>query len=161
MSAAWLAFLAAVAVRTAIVLTSLVVGIRLVGKRHVGEMAVHDILLILLMANAVQNAMTRGNGHLSVALVSAGTLISMGWLAAVAFRSRPILERFVSGKPTVLVHRGKVVSDNLRREQVTREQLALALRTQGVARVEDVRLAVLEANGAISVVPDTKPGEER
>ncbi len=72
------AFLAAVAVRTAIVFALLLVGVRLTGKRQTGEMNANDLLLVLVLANAVQNAMTQGNGRLAVALVSSGTLILLG-----------------------------------------------------------------------------------
>ncbi len=148
--------LPAVAVRTAIVLAGLVLGIRLAGKRHIGEMAVDDILLILMTANAVQNAMTTGSGRVSVAFVCAGTLIAAGWLGGVVFSRFPFLERRVSGAPTLLVHDGVAIRRNLRREHVSRDQLMLAVRKQGLGRVADVKLAVLEANGAISVVPRDK-----
>jgi uncharacterized membrane protein YcaP (DUF421 family) len=144
--------LSALGVRTILVVVVLLAGIRLAGKRHVGEMRVDDILMVLMAGNAVQNAMTEGDGHLMVAVVCAGTLILVGWIAALGFGWVPMFERGLSGTPVVLVHDGAIVRANLRREQLTREQLMVAVRKQGVANVEDVRLAVLEANGLISVV---------
>ncbi len=150
-------FLAAVAIRTAIVLVALFAGFRVVGTRHVGEMSLHDILLVLLTANAVQNAMTSGSGHLAVAVVSAGTLLVLGWVAAAAFGYRRLVSA-VSPTPRILVHDGRVIRENLRRTQVTHEQLMAAIRSQGLVRPSDVTIAVLEMNGAISIVPRRSRG---
>lgn len=154
----WPALLAAVAVRTATVLVGLVVGVRLIGRRPIGEMSAHDLLVVLLVSNAVQNAMTHGEPRLSVALVSSGTLIGLGLLAAWAFRANPALERALVGRPIVLVCDGRVVRRNLRQGQVTREHIDEAIRKQGVAGLADVTLAVLEVNGQISVVPKDHAG---
>ncbi len=149
--------LSAIAVRTAIVLVTLFVGFRVAGTRHVGEMSLHDILLVLLAANAVQNAMTSGDGHLAVALVSAATLLLLGWVVAAALEHRRLMKT-VNPTPRILVHDGRVIPGNLRRAQVTHEQLMAAIRSQGLVRPSDVRIAVLEMNGAISVVPRQRQG---
>jgi len=145
--------LAAVAVRTAVVLGLLVVALRWTGKRQAGEMKSHDLVTVLVAANAVQNAMTRGDGRLGVALVSAGTLIFLGWLAATALGRRPGWQRPFVGVPTVIVEDGRPRGRDLRREGVSREQLEAAVRDRGLADVRDVRLAVLEVDGTISVIP--------
>jgi uncharacterized membrane protein YcaP (DUF421 family) len=153
MATASFALLATTAARTALVLIALVIAIRLAGKRHTGEGSTGDILLVLTMANAVQNAMTKGDGHLLVALVSAATLLGVGWLIAVVLERRPGLQPWVSGQPTLLVHDGRILRGALQREHLTEERLMVAVRSQGLARVEDVKLAVLEVNGSISVIP--------
>src|SRR5512142_1889978 len=112
-----------VVARTAIVLIALFAGLRLLGRRRAGEGRVHEILLILLMANAVQNAMTSGSGRLSVALVSAGTLILAGWVVGIAFRRRPALQRRIGGAPTLLIHDGEIQRENLRAERLTHDEL--------------------------------------
>jgi uncharacterized membrane protein YcaP (DUF421 family) len=84
--------LTAVAIRTIIVLVALVAGARYFGPRQLGEMHSHDLLMVPLMANAVQNAMTKGDGHLGVALVSSGMLLLAGWLVGVATSRHPALE---------------------------------------------------------------------
>ena len=145
-------FLAAVAVRTAVVFLALVVGLRLTGKRQAGEMNPHDLLVLLLLANAVQNAMTYGNGRLSVALASAGTLIGLGWLFAALQSRRPALESWTVGVPVVLVENGRMIRRIMRQEGVTREDLLAAVREQEVADLSGVKLAILEVDGTISVV---------
>ncbi len=151
-------FLAAVAVRTAIVFVLLVVGVRATGKRQTGELNVHDLLLVLILANAVQNAMTKGDGRLSVALVSAGTLVLLGWLLATLTSRRPRCESWLVGAPTVLAQDGRAVRRHLHREGVSEGELMAAVRDQGLAGLAAVRLAVLEIDGTISVVPREEVG---
>jgi|SRR5581483_9535400 len=153
MADAGVGFLAAVAVRTAVVVFALLVGLRLTGKRQAGEANLSDLLLALMMANAVQNAMTKGDGHLGVALVSAGTLIFLGWLAATLLSRHPGWERWAVGGPTVIVENGRVFRRTARREGVTDQELMAAVRDQGLADVADVKLAVLECDGSFSVIP--------
>src|SRR5437870_9282541 len=100
MSHAFVLFLIAIAARTAIVLFGLVVGLRVLGKRHCGQMNLCDLVLITCLANSVQNAMTAGKGHLSVGFVSAGTLLLLGRLLTELFVRRPALEKRIIGTPT-------------------------------------------------------------
>lgn len=151
-----LVVLTAIAARTALVLLALVVGVRVSGKRHIGELNVYDLVLVLVVASAVQNAMTKANSRVTVALVSAGTLMLLGWLVAKADTRWPGLERRVMGAPTVVVQNGRLNRRNIRREGVTEEEVLAAAREQGLADLADVRLAVLELDGAISVVPATR-----
>src|SRR4051794_26591454 len=101
-------FLAAIAVRTAVVFVLLVVGLRITGRRQAGELNLHDLMLVLMLANAVQNAMTKGDGRFSVALVSSGTLLLLGTLFAALQSRHPSCERFVVGVPTILVEGGRL-----------------------------------------------------
>jgi uncharacterized membrane protein YcaP (DUF421 family) len=145
--------LTAIALRTAIVFVLLVVAVRGTGKRQTGEMNVHDLLLVLVLANAVQNAMTMGNGHLTVALVSSGTLLLLGWLLAVLLRRHPAWQPVLLGTPTILVERGRLIRQNMKREGVTETDLLGAVRQQGLLDLGGVKLAVLEIDGSISVIP--------
>ncbi len=147
-----------IAARTTIVLVALGLGLRFLNKRHVGEMRLHDILLVLLASNAVQNAMAAGSGRLLVSIVAAATLISIGWVVAVVFDWSPFLEKHLTATPVVLVHEGTVLRRNLRRGRLSEEELAEAVRKQGILRVGDVKLAVLETNGSISIVPKEHEG---
>lgn len=148
-----LPFLAAIATRTAIVLIWLFLGLRIMGKRQVGQMNVYDLALLMALANAVQNAMTSGKGDLSVGIVSAGTLLGMGWLASRLFIRLPNLEERVVGTPTVLLHDGHIERENMRREHLSDRELMAALRQTGLPDPNEVKLAVLEVDGSISVVP--------
>lgn len=148
-----LGFLAAIAARTMIVLIVLVIGLRVTGKRQAGELNLPDLILVLVLANAVQNAMTNGDGRLPVALVSAGTLIACGWIFAWLVRINPTVHQRLTGSPTVVVENGRALRQNLRREGVTQEELMQSFREKGLADLADVRLAILEPDGTISIIP--------
>jgi uncharacterized membrane protein YcaP (DUF421 family) len=145
--------LAAIAVRTAMVLVGLVIGVRVFGRRQAGEMNVYDLLLILMMANAVQNAMTKANGNLLVAFTSAGTLLLLGWLIGAVIARRPWLRAKLLGSPTVIIHDGQIVRANVKREGLTEDEVATELRKRGLTEIDAVRLAILEIDGSLSVVP--------
>jgi len=146
-------FLTAIAVRTAIVLVALIVGVRIFGKRQLGGMNVYDLVLVLALANAVQNAMTRGSGQLAVGLVSSGTLLVLGRLLGLAFVRRPSLERSLVGIPTVVVQDSRLLETNMRREGVTEAEVLAAVRGYGLSDLSEVKLAVVEPDGSLSVVP--------
>jgi uncharacterized membrane protein YcaP (DUF421 family) len=148
--------LIAIACRTAFVLIYLVLGLRLFGKRQLGQMNIYDLTMIMLLANAVQNSLAEAKGSIMVGVVSATTLVLLGRaLTQMFLRSRRFQERLV-GSPTVLIHNGHVQDDHMRRECITREDLLAALRSHGLTDPRDAKLAVLEVDGSLSVVPKRK-----
>jgi uncharacterized membrane protein YcaP (DUF421 family) len=113
-----------------------------------------DFLLLLLLANAVQNAMTGPDTSLLGGLVAAGTLFFANLIVAwIARRSRRT-EHLIEGTPTLLVRRGHILSMNLEKEGITRDDLLRVLREHGVGHIEDVRTAILEVDGSISVLKE-------
>jgi uncharacterized membrane protein YcaP (DUF421 family) len=141
-----------IAFRAAIIYVVVLLGLRLTGKREVGQMTPFDLVLLLLIANAVQNAMTGPDTSLTGGLVAAATLLAMNTLVTrVVWRSRTV-RRLVGGTPTLLIHQGKILQEHLTKERISAEDLHQALREHGVNRVEDVSLAVLEIDGSISVL---------
>ena len=141
-----------IAFRTAVIYLVVLIGLRLTGKREVGQMSPFDLVLLLLIANAVQNAMTGPDTSIGGGLVAATTLLAINALVtAIVGRSRKARE-FVEGTPTLLIRNGRILRQNLAQERVTEDELHQALREHGVARVEDVSLAVLEIDGNISVL---------
>jgi uncharacterized membrane protein YcaP (DUF421 family) len=138
--------------RTSIIYILVLIGIRLTGKREVGQMTPFDLVLLLLIANAVQNAMTGPDTSLTGGLVAAGTLLFINFIVnGLVFRSIKV-QRWVEGTPTLLIHEGKIVGKNLEKEKITADSLQQALREHGVSSVNLVHLAVLEVDGAISVI---------
>jgi uncharacterized membrane protein YcaP (DUF421 family) len=145
-------FLTTIVARTAIVLIALLVGIRLFGKREMAGMTVFDLVVILALANAVQNAMTRGSGILGVGIVSAGTLLVVDRLLAALFVRKPSLETRLTGVPVVVVQNGRIEREPMQREGITTEEVMATVRSYGLNSLDQVRLAVLEADGTISIV---------
>ncbi len=139
--------------RTAIVYLALLAGLRLAGKRELGQMTPFDLVVILLIANAVQNAMVGPDTSVTGGLIAAGVLIAANYGLAIARRRIPMLRRAVEGTPTLLVNDGKFVSEHLRREGLDEDEVLMAIREHGFADIDDVRSAVLETDGSISIVP--------
>ena len=150
-----------VVARTAVVYLFLVLILRLSGKREVGQMSILELIVILLISDAVQNSMVGEDTTLLGGLVAVLTLLGLDYgLSRATGRSRR-LRRAIEGEPRLLVRDGQLLSKALREEKVEPEKVRAAIRAQGLARVEDVRLAVLETDGSISVVPmDKAPGRD-
>jgi len=149
-----------VALRTTIVYLALLLGLRLTGTRQLGQMSTFDLVLLLIIANAVQNAMVGPDTSLAGGLVAAGVLI--GWhtvIDRVRRHSRGVA-KWLSGAGIMLINHGAVLEEHARRAGISRDDLLQALREHGVSSVQDVRLAVLEPDGAISVIrnDDLVPG---
>lgn len=141
-----------VILRTIIIYIIVLVGIRLTGKREVSQMAPFDLVLLLLIANAVQNAMTGPNTSVTGGLVAAGTLLVVNAIITrLSFRSLK-LRKELEGTPTMLIHRGELVKKNMQKEHITIDEMEQALREHGISTIRDVGLAVLEVDGAISVL---------
>jgi len=142
-----------IVVRTLAVYLFILVAFRLSGKREVGQLAPFDFALILLIANAVQNAMVGPDTSLAGGLVAAAVLLAANFaLGRLASRSRKV-ERLLRGQARILVNRGHVHEDALRYESISHEELMQALRENGCGTLADCRLAVLEVDGSISAIP--------
>lgn len=145
--------LIAIAGRAAVVYVALLVGLRLMGKREMGQMTVFDLVVVLLLANAVQNAMVGADTSVQGGLVAAFVLLIVNRLVAVARFHSGVWGRLIEGSPTVLVQEGQVLDAAVKKEGLERSQVEMAMREHGIASIADVRLAVMETDGSISIVP--------
>ena len=139
-------------VRSVVVYAFLLGLLRLTGKRQVGQLAPFDLVLLLVLSNAVQNSMNGGDNSLVGGLLSAATLVGLNFLVGLATYRSKQLEALVEGRPEVLIHNGKLYEAVMARAQLTHHELNVALRQAGCASAEEVHLAILENNGAISVI---------
>ncbi len=144
--------LLAIALRAAIIYIIVLIGIRLTGKREVGQMTPFDLVLLVLIANAVQNAMVGPDTSVTGGLVAAGTLLMANALVSYLVWRYKKVRKLVEGTPTLLIHSGKIIKRNLAKEKVPTEALHQALREHGIEKIEEVKLAVLEIDGSISVL---------
>ncbi len=145
--------LSVLAGKTAVVLVVLTALYRVLGKRSLANFTVYDLVTVMAVANAVQNAMTAGRGQVLVGICCSATLLLLAFGISRVFTSIPASERVVLGEPVLLIHGGRVLTDRLRREHITQNQLQEALRAYGLAAPSEVKMAVLEIDGSISVVP--------
>ena len=139
-----------IAGRTAAIYLLVLIGVRLSGKREVGQMTPFDLTLLLLLSNSVQNAMTGPDTSLLGGVAAALTLLGMNYLVAELSGGNRRFRRFVQGQPSLLVHEGKVIESHMAKEHVSMDELQRALREHGLASYHDVALAVLEVDGSIS-----------
>lgn len=139
--------------RSAVVYVFLLVLLRLTGKRQVGQLAPFDLVLLLVLSNAVQNSMNAGDNSLVGGLIAAGTLVALNMLVGAATYRSKRLEALVEGRPQILIHGGKLYPQAMEDARLTHHELNVALRATGCACIEEVQYAVLENNGTISVVP--------
>ncbi len=149
-----------IALRTTIIYLALLVGIRLTGSRQLGQMSAFDLVLLLIIANAVQNAMVGPDTSLAGGLVAAGVLLFWHQVIDRLRRSSRVFSRLLAGEGILLISNGAILEAQLRRAGVTRDELLQALREHGVPTIDQVRLAALEPDGAVSVIryDDLLPG---
>ena len=142
-------------IRSVVVYLLLFFALRLAGKRELGSVSTADLIVVLLLSNTVQNAIIGDDTSMIGGLAGAAILLLINrGLVLASYHSRAF-RRMVDGLPVDLVVDGEVNEHALNREQVTLDELAMAVREQGVAEFEDVRRAVLETNGLISVIPES------
>jgi len=142
-----------IAAKTLVVYVFLVTGLRLLGKRELGQMNIYDLVLIVVLGNAVQNAMMNNDNSLVGGLIATTVLLIANRLLNTLMRHSKRVERLMVGEAALIVNDGHPIRDRMQREGVTQEQLLAALREHGLARVEDAHMCVLEVDGSISVVP--------
>lgn len=146
-------YLTGIAARTAIVLVALILGVHFFGKRGVGEMNLLDVLMILLIGNAVQNAITTGSGELSVGLASVVTLLAVDWLFGWLTSRNQKVQQFIAGDAVVIATDGKLDRKAMAKQGINDDLVNAAIREMGLHNLSEVRLAVLEDNGEISIIP--------
>src|SRR5437870_13616973 len=149
MSITWWEFI----LRGIIIYIFLIILLRVTGKRQIGQLAPFDLVLLLVLSNAVQNSMNGGDNSITGGMILSATLVGLnsgvGWLT---FHNKTI-EGIIEGRPVILVHDGKIDHVSLRDAQMTTHELEASLRAAGCAGPAEVRFAVLENTGKVSVIP--------
>src|SRR5882724_457290 len=141
-----------IALRTTVIYGLVLLGMRISGKREVGQMTPFDLTLLLLLSNSVQNAMTGPDTSLAGGAVAAVTLLILNYFVAEVAGTNRRFRKIIQGQPSLLIHDGEVIAAHLAREHVTMDALECAVREHGVASYKEVALAVLEVDGSISVL---------
>ena len=142
--------LAQIVLRTGVIYLLVLIGVRLSGKREVGQMTPFDLTLLLLLSNSVQNAMTGPDTSLAGGAIAAATLLIMNYFVAELSGTNRRFRRLIQGQPTLLIHDGKTIETHMAREHVSVDELNRALREHGISCIDQTALAVLEVDGSIS-----------
>ena len=145
-----------VIIRTAVVYIVLFVLLRLIGKKHVGELAPFDLVVLLVLSETVQNAMVGDDKSLPAGLIAAATLLLLAQgVSFITWKSKR-LARAIEGTPKILVRHGHCFKDVMEQEQISISELLEAMRHESCSNIGDVRVAILENDGKISVIKRTE-----
>jgi len=143
-----------VAVRTLLCYVAILILLRVAGKRELGQITTFDVVVLLMIGNAVQNAMVGPNYSVTAGVVAAVVLVAANYLTALLGLHSPLFERVLRGAPTLLVSHGTFLTPNLRREGVDPDEVLMAMREHGIDNLTQVKAAVLEMDGSISIIPE-------
>jgi len=141
-----------IVLRTAIIYVVVLLGVRLSGKREVGQMTPFDLTLLLLISNSVQNAMTGPDNSLFGGIAAAITLLIMNYVIADLSGTNRRFRKLIEGQPSLLIHNGQLILAHMAKEHVSMDELERALREHGINSYRNVALGVLEVDGSISLL---------
>ena len=137
--------------RVALVYAGVFLLLRIVGKRHVGELAPFDLVVLLILSECVQNALIGDDKSVTGGLIAAATLFGINQVVGRISSRNKRAERLLEGTPRVLVRHGRVLKQVLAEEQITHSELLEALRREGCSSLSKVRYAILEPSGDITI----------
>lgn len=145
-----------IVLRSAAVYAFMVVALRVFGKKELSQLNTFDVILMLLISNAVQNAMVGPDVSLAGGLVAAGVLFLLNFGLKKIVRRSSLVSEWLGNKPEILVHEGKADFKMLARLDITSDELMEAIREHGLEHITDVQLAMLEPDGNISIISGEK-----
>jgi uncharacterized membrane protein YcaP (DUF421 family) len=148
--------------RPVLVYVFLVIVVRLAGRRELAQLNSFDLIVLMMLANTVQNATIGNDNSMAGGLIGVSALLLTNYLVVRYLYHHPKMGRLLEGGPTALIRDGRIIQASLAREAITTDELMEAVRKQGLDSASEVAEAVLETGGVISVVPRRPtPTEER
>ncbi len=145
--------------RPIIVYIFLIVGLRLSGKRELAQLNPFDLIVLLTLSNTVQNAIIGDDNSVTGGVIGAASLLAINYLVVRFLYDHRKIDQIVEGRADVLIENGKVHTEKLKRELITKEELAAAARKQGFDTLSEVRQCILEPGGTLTFIAK-KPGTE-
>ena len=143
-------------IRAVVVYLAVLLLLRVSGKRQLGQMSAIELVALLLISNAVQNAMNAGDNSLVGGVWLAAVLIFLSWLISwLGYRNKN-LRLIFEGAPTLLMHRGKTIPSALAKERINLSELITMLRKQGIHHLHEVHSAILESDGTLTLVKESE-----
>ena len=147
-------------IRTAAVYTFLLVGLRLAGRRELGQLNPFDLVVLLLLSNTVQNAIIGNDNSLAGGVLGASALLIINWAVVRYLYTHPTVARWLEGDADILIEKGELQELRLSRELITRAELESAARRQGLEGLHQVQTCRLEIGGALTFVPKLPTDDE-
>lgn len=149
-----------IVLRSLCVYLFMVAGIRIFGKNQLSQLNAGDVVLLLLISNAVQNAMVGENTSLEGGLIAASVLFLANFLLKKLMFNNPKVKSFLESDPVILIRDGKLLRENLVKAEITIDELEESIREHGVETVEEVKLSVMEVDGNISVISENETDKQ-
>jgi uncharacterized membrane protein YcaP (DUF421 family) len=143
--------------RVVIIYSFIVVGLRVVGKREFGQLSPLELVTLLIIPELVAQALVREDYSLTNALIGTATLLSLVYITSLVQYNIPKVEKALTGEPAVLVRHGQFIDKHLHQERIPPGEVMSAIHQSGLERLEQVRWAILEPDGKISIVPEEQP----
>ena len=141
-----------ITLRSVAVYFFMIIALRIFGKKELSQLNTADVILILLISNSVQNAMVGANTSLYGGLIAAFSLFVINYLFKKVMLKSKFIKELIQDKPEVLIHNGKIEFKTLARLGITSEELEEAMREHGIEYYKDVKLAMFEIDGNISII---------
>lgn len=141
-----------ITLRSVAVYFFMIIALRIFGKKGLSQLNTADVILILLISNSVQNAMVGANTSLYGGIIAAFSLFLINFIFKKVMLKSKLIKELVQDKPEVLIHNGKIEFKTLARLGITSEELEEAMREHGIEYYKDVKLAMFEIDGNISII---------
>lgn len=141
-------------VRICVIYLALLVGMRVIGKREFSQLSAHEFVVLLVIPEIVSTSLNMNDTSLTNALLGVATIFTLVFLTSVLTQKNKLAEKLISDTAAVLVHRGRIYEDILNKERVTSEEIMTEARKSGVERLEQIRWAILEPDGKISIIQE-------
>jgi uncharacterized membrane protein YcaP (DUF421 family) len=148
-------------IRVVIIYMFLMFALRVMGKREFGQLSPLELVCLLMIPELVSNALQSEDFSVIDALVAVSTLLSLVMLTSVLMHQSKKFEKVVSAEPTVLVHHSRYAVENMNRERVTAEEIFSEMHKAGVEQIEEVKWAILESDGSITIIPYNPADREK
>jgi uncharacterized membrane protein YcaP (DUF421 family) len=141
-----------IVLRAIVLYAFMVFVMRIIGRRELSSMTPFDLVLLIILGDAIQQGLTQDDYSVTGAVLAIGTIATLQvFTSYVSYRSKRA-RRVLEGEPIVLVERGEIVSQNLKRERMTESEVAEEARQQQISSIDQIEWAILEANGSISFI---------
>jgi uncharacterized membrane protein YcaP (DUF421 family) len=130
----------------------IILALRILGKTELAQLSITDLIFVLLISNAVQNAIVGSDTTLGGGILAASVLFILNLIFKKLKYKFPSIKKVIEGEPVILIHKGKLLEENCKKNDITKDELLQAIREHGSSSFEDVDSLILEADGNISVV---------
>ena len=130
----------------------IILALRILGKTELAQLSITDLIFVLLISNAVQNAMVGADTSLGGGILAASVLFVINFIFKKLKYKFPKLRKVLEGEPVILIHNGKIIESNCQKNNISKEELLQAIREHGSNTIEEVDSLILESDGNISVV---------